>query len=86
MAKKDRMRMIQWLLLAAAFYASAFAVTHPQLQTALWKCGHITIGAFGGYWIDRNLYGRLMTESTHGRVVARAIVVAAAVLGMAFGL
>lgn len=86
MSKQDKLRMVQWLLLAAIFYATALFVSHPQIQTAVWKCGHITVGAFGGYWIDRNLYGRLMPESAPSRVIARAIVVAAAILGMAFGL
>ena len=87
MTKRDKMRMVQWLLLAAVFYLLAmFVAVQPQLQTALWKCGHITVGAFAGYWIDRNLYGRLDADAEHGRIVARAIVVAAAILGMAFGL
>ena len=86
MSKQDKLRMIQWLLLAALFYALAAVMGQPQLQTALWKCGHITVGFFGGYWADRNLYGRLEADATQGRVVARALVVGAAVLGMAFGL
>lgn len=79
-------RMAQWLLLALVLYALALVTTQPQLQTALWKLGHITLGAFAGYWVDRNLYGRLSPESAAGRVIARAVIVAAAVLGMAFGL
>lgn len=87
MSRRDKIRMSQWLVLAMAFYLTAMYIAiQPQLQTALWKCGHITVGAFAGYWIDRNLYGRLEAEAEHGRIVARAIVVAAAILGMAFGL
>ena len=86
MTKQDKLRMVGWLLLATAFYALATMVAQPQIQTALWKCGHITIGFFGGYWADRNLYGRLEPDAPQGRVVARALVVGAAVLGMAFGL
>ena len=83
---KDLHRMFHWLMLAAAFYALAMLTTQMQLQTGLWKLGHITIGAFAGYWVDRNLYGRVSPESAPGRLVARAVVVAACVLGMAFGL
>jgi hypothetical protein len=79
--------MVEWLAIAALFYLLAmYAVSQPQMQTALWKCGHITIGAFAGYWIDRNLYGRIDDAAQSGRMVARAVVVAAAIVGMAFGL
>lgn len=83
---RDFSRMSQWLMLALAFYAAALLTTQPQLQTALWKLGHITTGAFAGYWVDRNLYGRVSPDSAPGRLVARAVIVAACILGMAFGL
>lgn len=86
--KRNKTRMVQWFLLAAIFYAAAILVPeNPQLQTALWKCGHITLGSFIGYWVDRHLFGRLVVLSApNGRLLARAIVVSAAVIGMAFGL
>ena len=86
MTYRDKLRMMQWLCLAAAFYALAVLVQQPQLQTGLWKAGHITSGAFVGYWIDRGLFGRVDGASSDGRLITRAIVAAAAILGMAFGL
>ncbi len=88
MTEKDYLRMIQWLALAAMFYVAAVLVSQPQLQTGLWKLGHITIGGYVGYWLDRHLLGRYVAfEHSHTpRVIARAIIVCAAILGMAFGL
>lgn len=84
---KDKLRMIQWLLIAAVFYGAAMIVQQPQAQTGLWKAGHITSGAFLGYWIDRHLFGRYdHSDINTNRVLARAIVAGAAILGMAFGL
>ena len=80
------LRMFHWLLLAVLFYAAALLVTQPQIQTGLWKLGHITVGAFAGYWIDRNLFGRVSPDASGTRLLARAVVVAASILGMAFGL
>ena len=87
MTDKDYSRMFQWLLLAACFYAGALYVQQPQIETGLWKAGHITSGAFLGYWIDRHLFGRYIQDDKYvPRVLARAIVVGCAILGMAFGL
>ena len=84
---KDLLRMFHWLLITVVLYGAAVYFTHPQIQTGLWKAGHITFGAFIGYWIDRQLLCRVDHKHTsEGRLVARAIVVGAAVLGMAFGL
>lgn len=94
MKEKELFRMAQWLLLAAVFYALALSITVPteggklaMIQTGLWKAGHITSGAFLGYWIDRHLFGRFTSDHYYTpRAVARAILVSAAILGMAFGL
>lgn len=87
MKQYDKLRMVSWLLMAVAFYALAmFAITQPQLQTALWKCGHITVGGFLGYWLDRNAMGRVTNYSTPGRQQARAVIVGATILAMALGL
>lgn len=87
MKQYDKLRMASWLLMAVAFYALAmFAVKQPQLQTAVWKFGHITAGGFLGYWLDRNAMGRVTDYSTPGRQQARAVIVGAAILGMALGL
>lgn len=86
MRRLDLQRMLHWLALAALFYILAMYTPHPQLQTLLWKLGHITIASFVGYWVDRNLYGRVSLVDRGERLMARAIIVAAAILGMAFGL
>lgn len=87
MSNKEYFRMFQWLLLAAFFYTAAVLVQQPQIETGLWKAGHITSGAFLGYWIDRHLFGRYdHNDSYTNRILARALIVGAAVLGMAFGL
>lgn len=84
----DKLRMIEWALAAAMFYSLAMLVgsDYPQLQTGLWKAGHITSGAFLGYWIDRKLNMRITETPTVGRLAVRAWIVAAAIIGMAFGL
>lgn len=87
MNQKNLLRMLPWLLLSACCYAAAVVVSQPQLQTGLWKAGHITAGAYLGYWIDRHLFGPVdRLSGFKERMAARAIVVAAAILGMAFGL
>lgn len=86
MKQADLYRMLHWLVIALALYAAALLTTQPQLQTGLWKLGHITTGAFAGYWVDRNLYGRVNSGSESGRLIARALIVVACVLGMALGL
>jgi len=86
MTKSDKLRMIQWLLSAFVFYALALSLHHPQLQTLCFKVGHVTLGSFIGYWIDRNLYSRLTDGSEKGRIIARAILQAACIWGLAGGL
>lgn len=84
----NKFRMIQHLVLAAILYAIAAHVTQPQLQIVLWKAGHITVGAFMGYWIDRTLFktARIDESSVPMEHVRRAIIVAAAILAVAMGL
>jgi hypothetical protein len=84
--QRDKLRMVSWLLLAVAFYTSAIYCTQPQIQTGLWKMGHITMGAFVGYWADRHLLGAITYSASQGRMISRAIIVAAAIIGMASGL
>jgi hypothetical protein len=86
------LRMIQWLLAAIILYGlAATVVTIPQIQTALWKLGHITIGGWVGYWISRTLERQrvhLVIDSNERKEIrrSRAIIVAAAIIAMAFGL
>ena len=88
---KDPFRMVEWLALAFVFYliALSLAAMHIQpypLQTLFWKLGHVTVGAFLGYWVDRMALGRVREESEGLRKVARAIIIFAAVFGVAGGL
>ena len=80
--------MIEFLILAVALYLLAIIIPWPQFQTAAWKLGHITSGATIGYWIDRQLFGRINYEVSVNRYryLCRATLVSAAILGMAFGL
>lgn len=87
MNQKDYSRMIPWLLMATCFYIAAILVQQPQIETGLWKAGHITSGAYLGYWIDRHLFGRYNHDDVvTNRILARALVVGACVFGMALGL
>lgn len=83
--KKQYLRMIEWLLLAAAFYALALVVREHQVQTLFWKLGGVTVGVFMGYWADRVTIGRIVWDSSDLRKVARAIVVLACVYGVTGG-
>lgn len=84
----SKLRMVAWLMLAVILYVLAIVLKDmPQVSTGLWKAGHITSGAYLGYWVDRHLYGRVVAaHDSDGRLLARAIVIAACVIGMAFGL
>lgn len=83
---RDYSRMLEWLTLAAMFYAVALSVPQPQLQTLFWKLGHVTVGCYVGYVADRQLFGRLTGESGGQRQIARAIIVLAVIYGIAGGL
>jgi hypothetical protein len=86
MNKQDRLRMVSWLMFSTVLYTAAIYAGNPQIQTGLWKMGHITMGAFIGYWADRHLLGQMNYASSQGRQLSRAIIVAAAIIGMANGL
>ena len=84
---KNLLRMTPWLLLATFFYFCALHIEKPQIQTGCWKAGHITLGAYLGYWVDCHLYGHYDARNDYAnRTISRAVVVGAAILGMAFGL
>lgn len=81
-------RMFSYLIFSAILYGLAMIVTQPQLQIVLWKAGHITIGAFIGYWIDRAVFHdiRIRADSPPLEQLRRAIIVAAAMWSAAAGL
>jgi len=82
------LRMAPWLLVAAALYFTALNIAQPQMQTLLWKLGHITLGANLGYWIDRTAFRDRYDASKPDpmRALSRAIIMAAAMLGISLGL
>lgn len=86
----DKTRMIEWLLLAAFFYAVSVVMYHlnilPEMQVVGRKLGHITVAAFLGYWIDRRSATRIRATSTPLEQIRRAIIIAAAMLAIAIGL
>jgi hypothetical protein len=87
MTKQDRTRMLSWLLLSFLLYALALMISQPvQVQTLLWKAGHVTVAAHLGYWVDRHAFGRVTAGDSDTRRMARAIVIAGAMLAMSMGL
>jgi len=88
--KSEKMRMVEWLLLAALFYMGCVVLRalemEPQVQVVLWKLGNVTVAAYVGYWIDRRAFTRVMVTTTPLEQVRRAIVMAAAMLSVSLGL
>lgn len=91
MSKSDKSRMIEWLLVAALFYAVAYAmfwagVTGP-FQTLAWKLGHVTLGGYAGYRLDRAAFRDRITAATHPlSMIRRAIVMFAAMYTLGTGM
>jgi len=85
----DKLRMAQWLALAALFYGLALTVFggQPQLQTLAWKLGNVTVAAWVGYWLDRRAFRLPITPKSPGlEQIRRAIIMAAAMLAVSLGL
>jgi len=90
----DKFRMAHWVLLSVLAYACATLLAGmpgetdagmwPRLQTVLWKCGHLNLAAYLGYWISRSRLGRLYPGSSDAKHIAHAIVIGCTML--AFGL
>lgn len=79
MRRIDKVRMLNWLLVAALFYAVAYAmfwadVTGP-FQTLAWKLGHVTLGGFVGYRLDRAAFRDRVTPMTPPLVMLRRAIV-----------
>lgn len=84
-------RMAGWLLAGLCLYASSVQVgaAYPQWQVILQKLGNVTMFSWVGYWIARQALGRVdltITTTDGSRVLARAVVVGAAILAGALGL
>ena len=91
--EKEFQRMSQWLLISVFLYGFAILLAsrgldfYPQLQTISWKLGHESIAAFMGYWIDRNMCrARIGADSSDLQGIRRAIIIGAAMLGVAMGM
>ena len=83
---RDTLRMSGWLVIAVALYFLTFDFglqeSHPGLQATIYTVANITLRAYIGYWISRSVLGRLKLDGTDaaGKMIARAIVIAAAVM------
>lgn len=91
MSKIDRTRMMNWLMVAALFYAVAYAmfsadVTGP-FQTLAWKLGHVTLGGYLGYRLDRAAFRDRISPTTPPLVmVRRAIIMVGAMYTLGAGM
>ncbi len=81
-------RMFLYLIYSALLYGAAMNVTHPQFQLIFWKAGHLTIGAFIGYWIDRAAFpeNRITRDSSPIDRFRRAVVIFGAMIAVAAGM
>ena len=97
--KKEYMRMCQWFLLSIAAYAIATWLSginvsadslnglYPRVQSVLWKCGHLNLAAYLGYWFDRRAFrDRIWPGSPAMQHIRRAIIMGATIIGFAMAL
>lgn len=94
---RDLLRMFGWLPVGVMFYAASIYVgtSNPQIQLLAWKLGHVCTFSWFGYWLARQIVGRLETSLTRivdGRldttheailVLARALMLAGSMLARA---
>ncbi|HDR9868465.1 TPA: hypothetical protein QDE31_01575 [Burkholderia cenocepacia] len=90
MRSADKLRMIEWLMIAAALYAGCIALRtlgiEPQVQVVLWKLANLTVAAHVGYWMDRRAFKRILATSHPHEQIRRSIIMAAAMLTVGMGL
>lgn len=84
-------RMLVWLLAGVSLYATSAYIgpSYPQAQVIFQKLGNVTTFAWVGYWVARGALGRVDVTAyptDARRVMARAIVVGAAIVAGALGL
>lgn len=90
----DLSRMLAWLIVGFALYSLSYIIgtDHPTAQVIAQKLGNVTTFAWIGYWIARAALGRVkrgtvaFDRSPPLELVARAIIILAAILGGALGL
>lgn len=88
---KSKLRMIEWLLVAALFYGSALLMLghgyNGPLQTLTWKLGHVTLGGFAGYWLDRTAFrDRIVSNTPPLVMIRRAIIMFGAMYTLGAGM
>jgi hypothetical protein len=91
MSKSDKSRMIGWLLVAAFFYAVAYAMFRAEVtgpfQTLAWKLGHVTLGGYAGFRLDRGAFRDRITPTSHPLVmIRRALIMFAAMFTLGTGM
>lgn len=96
---RDKLRMVQWLVIAAVLYGGALTLrattgdgglpsAYAPIETMLWKLGNVTVASYVGYFIDRHAFrdNRISEFSDPLDRIRRAIVMASAMLAVALGL
>ncbi|OON62302.1 hypothetical protein B0920_02150 [Massilia sp. KIM] len=88
---KERLRMVRWLLVAVLLYAFALILLDRgysgPIQTIVWKLGHVTLGGYAGYWLDRAAFRDRITAYSQPLVmVRRAIIITGAMFTLGLGL
>lgn len=89
--RRNLLRMAEWLLVAFILYASALllmrhGVSGP-VQTLVWKLGHVTLGGYAGYWIDRHAFRDRIRGDSHPLVmIRRAIIIFGSMYTLGTGL
>jgi hypothetical protein len=83
--------MVEWLIIALAFYATALLMLQlghqGPVQTIIWKLGHVTMGGYAGYWIDRAAFrDRIRQDSQPLVMIRRAIIIFGAMYTIGTGL
>jgi len=88
--KKDLFRMGWWAAIALASLIAIAYISPHQISVVLVKINLLSLGAFTGYWVDRMAfpYARphQMLGSSDYAEIRRAIIIAAAIIGMALAL
>lgn len=88
---RDLLRMAEWLLVALVLYGTALILMHlgenGPIQTLIWKLGHVTLGGYAGYWIDRKAFRDRIRLDSHPLVmIRRAIIILASMYTLGTGL
>lgn len=74
------LRNVAWLMISIILYCSAIVLADmdifPKLQVICWKIGHVNIGAFCGYWLDRSIFrDRIYPDTAPLLQLRRAVMV-----------